>query len=443
MRKTLLLEKAISVLKANDLGTWTRPAPGLYPHQWLWDSCFIAIGQSHYDTRRARRELMSLIRGQWSNGMIPHMIFDPESNHFTGPHIWQSHISPAAPPGIQTSGITQPPVLAEAVWRIGEKMDKAQRLNFFSEVFAPLLRYHGWLYRERDPHNEGLVVLIHPWETGLDNTPPWINEMHHNSTPLWIRLIKMLRLYRIFDLFRQDTKLVPAAQRMNTSVSLVLFHVQRRLRRKKYDSLEILRRSHFSINDVFYNSLLIRNNQILEDIAREINETIPLNLRQSFEKAEKALETLWSEEDECYYSRNYVTKEWIKEPYIGSLAPLYSGAISKTRAKKLVQSLKNQLDFWPRYPVPSVPLSSRWFKDDHYWQGPTWVNTNWLIIDGLRQYGYLSEADFIKQRTLEMVDKSGMREYFSPIDGRPEGADNFSWTAALTIDLLSEKPSKK
>ena len=439
MNKAQLAEQTKAVLASNDLGTWTRPAPGLYPHQWLWDSCFIAIGLAHYNPKRAKQELISLIRGQWRNGMIPHMIFSEEANSFTGPHVWQSHISPAAPPGIETSGITQPPILAEAVWRVGEHMKKTERLEFFSDMFAALLRYHGWFYRERDLHNDGLVVTIHPWETGMDNTPPWIEELMHSAMPLWIKIIHKLRLYPLFDLFRQDTRLVPASERINTSVSLLLFHVQRRLRRKHYDSLEILRRSHFSINDVFVNSVLIRNNRILEDIAAELDEEIPVDLRASFKKSEQALEELWYEEDKQYYCRNFVTREWIKSPYIGGLMPLYSGAISKQRAKVLVKSLKDELRYWTKYPAPSVPISSPSYNHLRYWQGPVWINTNWMLIDGLRQYGFFKEAAKLKDTVLELVAQHGSREYFSAIDGSPSGAKDFSWSAALTLDLIQEK----
>jgi hypothetical protein len=44
---------AAAVLRANDVGGWTKPAPRLYPHQWSWDSAFIAIGLAHL-TLRAR-----------------------------------------------------------------------------------------------------------------------------------------------------------------------------------------------------------------------------------------------------------------------------------------------------------------------------------------------------------------------------------------------------
>jgi hypothetical protein len=70
-----LLNRAKAVLEVNQRGDYTVPAEGLYPHQWLWDSCFIAIGLRHYDLERAQKEILSLLRGQWSNGMMPNMIF--------------------------------------------------------------------------------------------------------------------------------------------------------------------------------------------------------------------------------------------------------------------------------------------------------------------------------------------------------------------------------
>jgi glucosylglycerate hydrolase len=63
-----LAVRARRVLRKNDMGTWTKAAPDLYPHQWSWDSAFIAIGLSRLDTRRAARELLTLFEHQWKNG---------------------------------------------------------------------------------------------------------------------------------------------------------------------------------------------------------------------------------------------------------------------------------------------------------------------------------------------------------------------------------------
>ena len=66
-----LRQAARAVLHKNDLGDWTKPAPRLYPHQWSWDSAFIAIGLAHVDPDRALRELESLFKAQWRDGRVP------------------------------------------------------------------------------------------------------------------------------------------------------------------------------------------------------------------------------------------------------------------------------------------------------------------------------------------------------------------------------------
>jgi glucosylglycerate hydrolase len=35
-------DRAAAVLHDDDAGTWTKASPHLYPHQWSWDSAFIA-----------------------------------------------------------------------------------------------------------------------------------------------------------------------------------------------------------------------------------------------------------------------------------------------------------------------------------------------------------------------------------------------------------------
>ncbi|MCW2894139.1 MAG: hypothetical protein JWO75_3628, partial [Actinomycetia bacterium] len=68
-------DRAAAVLHGNDAGSWTRAAPVLYPHQWSWDSAFIAIGWAHLDVRRAMTELEQLFAAQWATGMVPHLVF--------------------------------------------------------------------------------------------------------------------------------------------------------------------------------------------------------------------------------------------------------------------------------------------------------------------------------------------------------------------------------
>lgn len=434
---------ATAVLRTNDHGTYTIPAANLYPHQWLWDSCFIAIGLRHLDPMRACQELRSLVRGQWANGMLPNMIFSDASEYNHDRNYWRSWINPNAPEGVATSGITQPPMFAEAVWQVGQVLPPTERRTWFREMFPVIVDYHSWLYDERDPHDEGLILLVHPWETGLDNTPPWMAELHEHNMPAWIKLVKTLRLDNIIGSLRRDHHYIPPGQRLSTIEILSLFDAQRRLRRKRYDTYSIIKRGLFSIEDLTFNSILLRANERLRQIADYLRRQIPDDLEANMALTPAALEKLWDEQTKQYYSRDFSTHRLLLQPSIAALMPLYAGVISPERAAQLVRGLENDKKFGAVFPVPSVPLDSPYFNPQLYWQGPSWVNTNWLIIDGLKRYGFDDHAAALIETTLDMVGRSGFAEYFDPVTGEPLGARDFSWTAALTIDLLKQSKGRK
>ena len=86
-----LWEASVGVLRRNDAGGWTKAAPDLYPHQWSWDSAFIAIGWAHIDPVRAIEELERLFVRQWATGKVPHIVFDdnaPIGSYFPDWTYW-------------------------------------------------------------------------------------------------------------------------------------------------------------------------------------------------------------------------------------------------------------------------------------------------------------------------------------------------------------------
>jgi hypothetical protein len=177
-----LAARAEQVLRKNDMGGWTKAAPELYPHQWSWDSAFIAIGLAHLDTGRAARELLTLFAHQWKTGKVPHIVFNPQAppeSYFPGAEHWAcAAASPDAPPAPPyTSCLCQPPVHAIAALRIwevaklrGEKA-VAEAQGFLQEIYPKLLLWHRYLLTLRDPEGSGLVTIYHPWESGTDNSP--------------------------------------------------------------------------------------------------------------------------------------------------------------------------------------------------------------------------------------------------------------------------------
>src|SRR5215471_2238350 len=75
-----LVHKAKAILQRNTVTVTVNgkdyqriiPSRDFYVHQWLWDTAGIAMGRVHIDEEGAFNDLLSLIAGQWNNGLIPH-----------------------------------------------------------------------------------------------------------------------------------------------------------------------------------------------------------------------------------------------------------------------------------------------------------------------------------------------------------------------------------
>ncbi len=167
-RKTAF-EQAAAVLRQNDRGSYTIPTRGLYPFQWNWDSCLTALGLRHLDERRAWLEIQTLLEHQWPDGMVPHIVFHVEDEgYFPGPKVWQTNRP------TPTSGITQPPVLGFVMKRLfDEAGDRPLAEAIARQLLPKAAAWHRWFYANRDPGGTGLVAIIHPWESGRDNSIDW------------------------------------------------------------------------------------------------------------------------------------------------------------------------------------------------------------------------------------------------------------------------------
>ncbi|MET7688586.1 hypothetical protein ABZT06_11500 [Streptomyces sp. NPDC005483] len=171
---------AARVLEDNWTGASTVPSRGLYPHQWSWDSAFIAIGLRHLSPLRAQTELETLLAAQWGDGRIPHIVFNPSvplDAYFPSPDFWRSSTAghgAGAPRTVQTSGIVQPPVHALAAWLVHRADPGLSRARgFLPRVYPRLAAWHRYLLHRRDLGGGGLASVVHPWEQGMDNSPAW------------------------------------------------------------------------------------------------------------------------------------------------------------------------------------------------------------------------------------------------------------------------------
>ena len=68
------------------------------------------------------------------------------------------------------------------------------------------------------------------------------------------------------------------------------------------------------------------------------------------------------------------------------------------------------------------------------WRGPTWPVINWFLFKSLRAKGFESNATSLYRTTVDLIEKSGFREYYNPFTGEGYGAENFTWSGPV-VDM--------
>ncbi len=129
------------------------PHRGVYPHLWLWDSCFHAIAWAALGDGRGLRELGAVFGAQLDDGFVPHM-------RYAEPTIERGPLAHA-------SSFTQPPVYAHAAAELSRRGYPVP-----GEVVAAAAAGLDWLWRHR-MGDDGLLYVVHPWESGADDSPRW------------------------------------------------------------------------------------------------------------------------------------------------------------------------------------------------------------------------------------------------------------------------------
>jgi Trehalase len=431
--ETFLVQQAQMVLDFNWTGEYTKPGPRLYPHQWSWDSALIAIGYSRYDQDRATRELTYLLEAQWKNGLLPQIVFNPNFGmYFPGIDFWHASESPDAPTHVKTSGIVQPPLHATAALRVYQRAKDASGARAFLErAFPPLKAWHEYLYRERDPEDEGLVYIRHPWESGMDNSPMWDAIMERLQ----------LRPGQIPQYRRADIHLVAAEDRPLDAAYDRFAYLVKLFADRDYDEARIKADCPFLVQDVLFNSLLCQADRDLAEIARVLDEN-PAPFEERAEQTARTMnEKLWDEEHATYLDFDLVSDQSIYAYVAPNFVPLFAGIPDEKRARRMVEGLQSAgfgLSGKDITPVPSYDRYGFAFFPARYWRGPVWVNINWLLMRGLERYGHKAQANRLREAIISLCRDEGFYEYFDPLTGMGHGSDFFSWTAALLLDVLLE-----
>lgn len=115
-------------------------------------------------------------------------------------------------------------------------------------------------------------------------------------------------------------------------------------------------------------------------------------------------EVLFDPEDGRYYDREIDTGKLRKISASTSFVPLFAGVCTKKQAACLVKDLQNPETFGTAFGIPSISRKDPVCGTD-MWRGPVWINFNYLIILGLREYGYTDYADALMEKTLSEIER--------------------------------------
>jgi hypothetical protein len=355
----------------DDVG-YCRPHRRNYPHLWMWDSCFHAIAWAALGDARALRELDSVFSGQRPDGFLPHMRYGRRTK-------------PRGPiPGV--SSFTQPPVYARAL-RAAAQAGLAPPAALIDRARRALESL--WRDRLRD----GLLVVVHPWETGLDDSPRWDSWVGASA---WQR-----RRWT-----RSDAELVDATVFADDG--------------RAVDSRRFVVASA-SFNAIAADAALLLGDLAADDAWRARGRELAAAVDA---RCWDPREAMWRDID--YLGDN----DSVRTPTADGVLPALVTPNGE-RALAALSQLGEGGRFFAPYGPAFVPPSHPAYRPDRYWRGPAWPQLNYLYERAALAAGAGDLARDIAQRSRAAVLRARFSEYWNPENGKGLGARPQTWSAVV------------
>ena len=151
---------------------------------------------------------------------------------------------------------------------------------------------------------------------------------------------------------------------------------------------------------------------------------------------------MWSSKHSIYFDWDLVADSPIDAHVAAGFTPLFAGVPDDEQAGKIGERLDSNSFCRLGHDclaVPSYDKEKPGYTPNRYWRGPIWININYMLYHGLKRYGLDDYSYKVKNSIIKLTQNYGIYEYYEPETGRGHGASNFSWTAALLLDLLYEE----
>ncbi len=358
---------------------------------WHWDSCFHAIAWRRIEPARARAELRTILRSGRPDGFLPHTVF------WDAPARWRRA------PLYATRGFagdwhteTVGPPLLPFAWELVGQASCADDPGFRTEALPALGAHLHWLARERDPDGDGLLTIVLPDESGLDDSPkyaPVYGRLAHDRVGYWL----------LVD----------------------------RCRRAGWDSRTIIAGCEHHVEDVWFNVAYALSLNAMARLSGDASWTARAR------RVEGALlARCWDEQHGLFFDLAGHDERPVRVSTWSSLSALVLDGLPEPVRRRLVEEhLLDPRRYAAACGIPSVSMQEPSFNPrwDRFrcWRGPSWVNTAWLLDPSLRALGYERHADHVTTSLVTAAMRDGLREYYDPLTGRGLGARGFGWSALL------------
>ena len=353
------------------------PHSSRYPHQWLWDSCFTAICWAALGDGRAASELETALSGQLRDGFVPHM-------RYAGPTIDRGPLE-------HVSSFTQPPVYAHAAaYLAGHGMPPAPDLLWRIERALRFL----WA-RRRD--RGGLVTIVHPWESGADDSPRWDSWLAADWEPLrWDQ-----PRFTAFDL-----------------------HLVRQARFSSHGGA--VASIEFRVAPAAFNALAGHAARELAALGGDPR------WRDRADVLAAAVDArLWDDHQGL----------WSDAPLVGggpsAAVPTLDGVLpalvtaDPAKAARALDQLLDPARFAAPFGLAYVARDHPKYQPDAYWRGTAWMQMNYLAVLAARRWGRDDVVSQVVTASRRAAAASGFAEHWNPETGQGHGAIPLTWSALV------------
>ncbi len=214
------------------------------------------------------------------------------------------------------------------------------------------------------------------------------------------------------------------------------------------------------VEAVDLNSWLVMEARTLATMADALGESAEAAAWEQTADARAALidEAMWDEETGFYYHVHHDDNDFevaepgdLKRMEIAGFMPLWAGIAQGDRADSLLQHLADEDRFWREFGIPSLAADDPSYDPEASsccrWNGPVWVQWQFLLMRALLDHGEHERAGQLADRvytsvTAQLAETHQFRELYDPDEADADNLSmpNYIWTAMVAQLLLETGP---